>query len=66
RPIRSPFTYPFNLTQQPAASIPAGLAAEGLPVGLQIIGAKFADTTVLRAAHAFEQAKPFSRPRDPS
>ncbi|WP_441234979.1 amidase [Bradyrhizobium sp. 930_D9_N1_4] len=66
RPIRSPFTYPFNLTQQPAASIPAGLTAEGLPVGLQIIGAKFADTTVLRAAHAFEQAKPFARPQDPS
>ncbi|MGV7213263.1 amidase [Bradyrhizobium sp. UFLA05-112] len=66
RPIRSPFTYPFNLTQQPAASIPAGLTAAGLPVGLQIIGAKFADTTVLRAARAFEQAKPFPRPQDPS
>ena len=66
RPIRSPFTYPFNLTQQPAASVPAGLTAEGLPVGLQIIGAKFADTTVLRAARAFERARPFPRPRDPS
>ena len=66
RPIRSPFTYPFNLTQQPAASVPAGLIAAGLPVGLQIIGAKFADALVLRAARAFEQARPFSRPRDPS
>jgi aspartyl-tRNA(Asn)/glutamyl-tRNA(Gln) amidotransferase subunit A len=66
RPIRSPFTYPFNLTQQPAASIPAGLTAAGLPVGLQIIGAKFADTTVLRAARAFEAARPFGRPKDPS
>jgi aspartyl-tRNA(Asn)/glutamyl-tRNA(Gln) amidotransferase subunit A len=66
RPIRSPFTYPFNLTQQPAASVPAGLTAEGLPVGLQIIGAKFADATVLRAARAFEQARPFARPKDPA
>jgi aspartyl-tRNA(Asn)/glutamyl-tRNA(Gln) amidotransferase subunit A len=66
RPIRSPFTYPFNLTQQPAASVPAGLTTEGLPVGLQIIGAKFADATVLRAARAFEQARPFARPKDPS
>ena len=66
RPIRSPFTYPFNLTQQPAASIPAGLTSAGLPVGLQIIGAKFADITVLQAARAFEQAKPFPRPQDPS
>lgn len=66
RPIRSPFTYPFNLTQQPAASIPAGLTASGLPVGLQIIGAKYADALVLRAARAFEQARPFGRPRDPS
>jgi aspartyl-tRNA(Asn)/glutamyl-tRNA(Gln) amidotransferase subunit A len=66
RPIRSPFTYPFNLTQQPAASVPAGLTAAGLPVGLQIIGAKYADAVVLRAARAFEQARPFARPRDPS
>jgi aspartyl-tRNA(Asn)/glutamyl-tRNA(Gln) amidotransferase subunit A len=66
RPIRSPFTYPFNLTQQPAASIPAGLTASGLPVGLQIVGAKFADATVLRAARAFEAARPFGRPKDPS
>jgi aspartyl-tRNA(Asn)/glutamyl-tRNA(Gln) amidotransferase subunit A len=66
RPIRSPFTYPFNLTQQPAASIPAGLTSAGLPVGLQIIGAKFADQLVLRAAKAFEVARPFGRPNDPS
>lgn len=66
RPIRSPFTYPFNLTQQPAASIPAGLTASGLPVGLQIIGTKYADALVLRAARAFELARPFGRPGDPS
>jgi aspartyl-tRNA(Asn)/glutamyl-tRNA(Gln) amidotransferase subunit A len=54
----SPFTYPFNLTQQPAASIPCGLTGEGLPVGLQIVGAFGADRLVLRAARAFEQACP--------
>jgi aspartyl-tRNA(Asn)/glutamyl-tRNA(Gln) amidotransferase subunit A len=66
RPIRSPFTYPFNLTQQPAASIPAGLTAAGLPVGLQLIGAKFDDAKVLRAARAFEIARPFATPKDPT
>jgi aspartyl-tRNA(Asn)/glutamyl-tRNA(Gln) amidotransferase subunit A len=66
RPIRSPFTYPFNLTQQPAASIPAGLTAAGLPVGLQLIGAKFDDAKVLRAARAFEIARPFGTPKDPT
>jgi aspartyl-tRNA(Asn)/glutamyl-tRNA(Gln) amidotransferase subunit A len=66
RPIRSPFTYPFNLTQQPAASVPAGLTKAGLPVGLQIVGVKFADATVLRAARAFEISRPFAPPKDPS
>ena len=66
RPIRSPFTYPFNLTQQPAASIPAGLTAAGLPVGLQLVAAKFDDAKVLRAARAFEIARPFAKPKDPS
>jgi aspartyl-tRNA(Asn)/glutamyl-tRNA(Gln) amidotransferase subunit A len=66
RPVSSPFTYPFNLTQQPAASVPAGFTSAGLPVGLQIVGAKFADATVLRAARAFELARPFVRPKDPS
>jgi len=52
----SPYTYPFNLTQQPAASVPCGLARIGLPIGVQIIGAPRADQTVLRAARAIEQA----------
>lgn len=56
----SPFTYPFNLTQQPAASVPCGLTAEGLPVGLQIVGPARADALVLRVARAFESARPFA------
>jgi aspartyl-tRNA(Asn)/glutamyl-tRNA(Gln) amidotransferase subunit A len=55
----SPFTYPFNLTQQPAISVPAGLTSGGMPVGLQIVGAFGDDLTVLRAARAFEAASPF-------
>jgi aspartyl-tRNA(Asn)/glutamyl-tRNA(Gln) amidotransferase subunit A len=59
--VPSPFTYPFNLTQQPAISVPAGLTRAGLPVGLQIVGPKYADRRVLRAARAFELARPFPR-----
>lgn len=54
----SPFTYPFNLTQQPAISLPCGLTGDGLPVGLQIIGRFGADRQVLQAAAAFEAASP--------
>jgi aspartyl-tRNA(Asn)/glutamyl-tRNA(Gln) amidotransferase subunit A len=50
----SPFSYPFNLTRQPAASIPCGLTRAGLPIGLQIVGPLYADDRVLRAARAFE------------
>ncbi|MEO1512557.1 MAG: amidase family protein, partial [Planctomycetota bacterium] len=53
-----PFTYPFNLSQQPACSVPCGLTGDGLPVGLQIVGAMHDDEGVLQAAHAFEQARP--------
>ena len=58
----SPFTYPFNLTQQPAAAVPCGFAPNGLPVAMQIVGAKFADPLVLRAARAYEAAHPFVMP----
>jgi aspartyl-tRNA(Asn)/glutamyl-tRNA(Gln) amidotransferase subunit A len=51
----TPFTYPFNMTQQPAASVPCGFA-DGLPVGLQIVGPRHADNTVIAAAHAYQQA----------
>jgi aspartyl-tRNA(Asn)/glutamyl-tRNA(Gln) amidotransferase subunit A len=52
----TPYTYPFNLTQQPAASVPCGLTSSGLPVGLQIVGRRHCDALVLRAAHAYESS----------
>jgi len=58
----TPFSYPFNLTQQPAASIPCGLTAAGLPVGLHIVGPRYEDARVLRAARAFESAHPIRMP----
>jgi aspartyl-tRNA(Asn)/glutamyl-tRNA(Gln) amidotransferase subunit A len=56
----SPYTYPFNLTQQPAASVPCGFTSEGLPIALQIVGPARRDHLVLRAARAFESAHPFA------
>jgi aspartyl-tRNA(Asn)/glutamyl-tRNA(Gln) amidotransferase subunit A len=50
----TPFTYPFNLTQQPAASLPCGLATNGLPMGLQIVGRMFDDATVLKISAVAE------------
>ena len=58
----SPFSYPFNLTQQPAASIPCGLTKKGLPVGLHIVGPRYADALVLRAARAYESIQPIAQP----
>lgn len=58
----TPFSYPFNLTQQPAASIPCGFTSAGLPVGLQIIGPRHRDDLVLRASHAFEQLRAIKLP----
>jgi len=59
----TPFSYPFNLTQQPAISVPCGLTRAGLPMGLQIVGPMFGDALVLRAARAFESVQPVARPR---
>lgn len=61
-----PAMFPFNMTGQPAASVPAGWSASGLPVGLQIVGRHLADATVLKAAAAFEQAQPWAQHRPPN
>jgi aspartyl-tRNA(Asn)/glutamyl-tRNA(Gln) amidotransferase subunit A len=52
----SPYTFPFNLTGQPAISVPAGFIGAGLPIGIQLVGRHFADDVVLRAAYALEAA----------
>lgn len=54
----TPFSVPFNLTQQPAASVPCGFSKDGLPVGLQIVGRMFDDAGVLAASYAYEMADP--------
>lgn len=59
------FTFPMNLTGQPAASIPAGWTDDGLPVGLQIVGRHLDDPLVLRASAAFEAARPWIDRRPP-
>ena len=61
----TPFSYPFNLTQQPALSVPCGFTAEGLPVGLQIVGPMHGDRLVLRAGKAYEAAHPTTDRRPP-
>ena len=58
----TPFSYPFNLTQQPACTIPCGLTSAGLPIGLQFVGPMFGDALVLRAARAYEAMHPIPRP----
>ncbi len=54
----TPFTYPFNMTQQPAATVPCGFTDAGLPAGLQIVGPRYAEALVLRAARAYEATHP--------
>lgn len=58
----TPFTAAFNLTKQPAASVPVGLTSDGLPVGMQVVGPIYGDALVMRACHAIEQARAFPRP----
>jgi aspartyl-tRNA(Asn)/glutamyl-tRNA(Gln) amidotransferase subunit A len=55
-----PFTQPFNLTGQPAASLPVGFDSNGLPVGLQVVGRAYEDALVLRACRAFEEMQPWA------
>ena len=59
------FSYPFNLTGQPAASCPCGFSPDGLPIGLQIVGRRFQDLKVLQASRAFEQIRPWTQHRPP-
>ena len=59
----TPFSYPFNLSQQPACTIPCGLTQDGLPIGLQLVGPMFGDALVLRAARAYESVRPIARPK---
>ncbi|XIA67491.1 amidase family protein [Bradyrhizobium sp. TZ2] len=57
------FTYPFNMSWNPAASLPCGFTPAGLPVGLQIVGKRFEDLAVLQASAAFEQLQPWADKR---
>ncbi|MBV9523510.1 MAG: amidase [Alphaproteobacteria bacterium] len=57
-----PFTFPFNFTQQPAASVPCGFTADGLPAAVQIVAARYREDLVLRASRAYESAHPFKMP----
>ena len=59
--VWTPFTYPFNLTGQPAATVPCGFVRGDRPVGLQVVGGMYQDHMVLRAAQAFQSARPQAR-----
>jgi len=59
-------TCAFNLTGQPAASVPCGFTDDGLPIGLQIVGRRFDDLTVLRVSAALETARPWTAARPPA
>jgi aspartyl-tRNA(Asn)/glutamyl-tRNA(Gln) amidotransferase subunit A len=58
----TPFSYPFNLSQQPAISLPCGLSSQGLPMGVQLVGPMFGDALVLQAAQAMQACYPMQRP----
>jgi aspartyl-tRNA(Asn)/glutamyl-tRNA(Gln) amidotransferase subunit A len=61
----TPFTYVFNMTRQPAISIPCGVSKGGLPIGLQIVSGLYRDAQVLRAARAYTHAHPVRLPQLP-
>jgi aspartyl-tRNA(Asn)/glutamyl-tRNA(Gln) amidotransferase subunit A len=58
----TPFSYPFNLSQQPAISLPCGLTLDGLPMGVQLVGTMFGDAKLLQAAQALQACYPMQRP----
>lgn len=59
----TPFSYPFNITGQPALTVPCGFTSSGLPIGLQLVGARHADAQVLRAGHVYQSASPLTYKR---
>jgi aspartyl-tRNA(Asn)/glutamyl-tRNA(Gln) amidotransferase subunit A len=61
----TPFSYPFNLGRHPAASIPCGLCANGLPAGLQLVGPMNRDDKVLTASRSYEMCNPIQIPELP-
>ena len=61
----TPFCYLFNMTGQPAASVPAGFSSDGLPIGMQIVGRFEDESTVLRASAALEEAQPWAGQHPP-
>jgi aspartyl-tRNA(Asn)/glutamyl-tRNA(Gln) amidotransferase subunit A len=60
----TPFTWPFNLTKQPCASVPWGVDGEGLPVGVQLVATHFREDLVLRGSAVLEAANPMLMPDD--
>ena len=62
----TPFSFPFNATGNPAASVPCGFTGDGLPIGLQIVGRPHEDQAVLQAAAAFERIAPWADRRPPA
>lgn len=64
-PTWTPFTYPFNMTGQPGLSVPCGFDQAGLPISLQLVGARFNDALVLQAGYAYQQAAPLTDRRPP-
>ena len=56
----TPFAFLFNMTGNPAANIPCGFSAEGLPIGLHAVGRRYDEATVLRVSAAFEEARPWA------
>ncbi len=62
----TPFTFPFNMTMQPAANVPCGFSSDGMPVGLHIVGRRGQETTVLAASAAFERARPWADNHPPT
>src|SRR5699024_10862185 len=58
----TPYTYPFNMTQQPALSVPCGFSDAGLPIGMQVVGPRHGDARVLQVGRAYERAGNWSQP----